>query len=76
MGASASDRKTAEKLAEYIRVGRARNRWTQAEFAQRVGLSTPYVSEIERGIADPQLSTVERIAGELGLSLSLIESAA
>lgn len=43
---------------------------TQEEIAERAGYTGKYVSEIERGLRDPPLTTLERIAvSGLGCSL-------
>jgi transcriptional regulator with XRE-family HTH domain len=43
---------------------------TQEEVAERAGFSGKYVSEIERGLRDPPLTTLERIAVD-GLGCTL-----
>jgi DNA-binding XRE family transcriptional regulator len=45
---------------------------TQAELAQAVGVSRPYIASIESGRANPSLRTVEDIAAALGLELQLL----
>ena len=42
---------------------------TQAEFARRVGVSQPTISDILRGVHSPSVSLLKRIAHETGLSL-------
>ena len=37
---------------------------TQSEFAQRIGVSTSFVTEIEKGRKAPSFSTIDRIAQE------------
>jgi len=36
----------------------------------RAGLSHPFLSQLERGLARPSLASIERIAGALGVSVS------
>lgn len=43
---------------------------TQVQIAERAGLDVSYVSQLERGLRDPSLSSIEALAGALGLSLS------
>lgn len=45
---------------------------TQQQVAQRVGVSRSYVSKLETGMIDPDLSMVERIAEALGLDVQLV----
>jgi len=42
---------------------------TQAEFARRVGVSQPTISDILRGVHSPSVNLLKRIAQETGLSL-------
>lgn len=43
---------------------------TQAELAERAQLDVSYISQLERGLRDPSLSSMESLAGALGLSMS------
>lgn len=43
---------------------------TQADLAERAALDVSYVSQLERGLRDPSLSSLDALAGALGLSLS------
>jgi transcriptional regulator with XRE-family HTH domain len=43
---------------------------TQEEVAQRCGVQAGEVSRIERGLRDPQVSTVERLAAAVEVSPS------
>jgi transcriptional regulator with XRE-family HTH domain len=42
---------------------------TQAELGKRAGLSQPKIAKIERGDANPELRTLGRLAGALGISV-------
>lgn len=42
---------------------------TQAELAERAALDVSYVSQMERGLRDPSLSSIEALAHALGMSL-------
>lgn len=46
--------------------------WTQQQVASRVGLTSKYISEIERGLRDLPLSTLQRVV-EDGLDAVLVE---
>ena len=39
----------------------------QDEVAERAGLSTSYISAVERGVANPKLDTVESLAKGIGV---------
>ena len=44
--------------------------WTQEELAHRSGLNRSYMSDVERGRSDVSLSTLQKIARPLGISLA------
>jgi transcriptional regulator with XRE-family HTH domain len=52
-----------------IRLRRERG-LTQAELANRLGVSQPRIAEVEAGDANPRLITLSKIAHALGVSLS------
>lgn len=56
-------RRVTRMLAE----ARERRGLTQAEVARRMGTSQPAIARLERGEADPRLSTVERYAQVVGI---------
>ncbi|TWH45151.1 helix-turn-helix domain-containing protein [Sporomusa sp. KB1] len=43
---------------------------SQEELAARVGLHRTYISQLERGLKSPSLRTIEKICGELCISLT------
>lgn len=45
---------------------------TQAEFSKAFGLTLRQLSELERGLANPTVKTLTRLAGPLGLMVGLI----
>jgi DNA-binding XRE family transcriptional regulator len=59
----------AERTRALVRAladARERAGLTQAEVARRMGTTQPAVARLERGDADPRLSTVERYAQVVG----------
>ena len=44
--------------------------FSQEELSARVGLHRTYISQLERGLKSPSLRTMEKICGELGISLT------
>jgi transcriptional regulator with XRE-family HTH domain len=68
----------ALRLGKNLATCRKARHWTQAEFAERVGVDTETVSRFERGAALPSLSTLERLAHVARVSLAelLTESSA
>jgi transcriptional regulator with XRE-family HTH domain len=53
-----------------LRRARLDREMTQEEVAERSGVHATEVSRIESGKRDPQVSTVERLAGAVGLTAS------
>lgn len=43
---------------------------TQAELAQRIGVTTQAISSFEKGTKAPKMETVKRIAEALGISVA------
>lgn len=58
-------------LAETLREERLRAGLTQSELAERIGTKKTYISRLENGKADVQLSTLFRIFEGLGKRVSL-----
>ncbi len=58
-------------LAETLREERLRAGLTQSELAERIGTKKTYISRLENGKADVQLSTLFRIFEGLGRRVSL-----
>lgn len=75
MADSAAPRKAMDVFAESVRVARARRQWSQAEVAEKAGTTADRIGQIESGAVDPRLSTVERVAGALGLTVTIGEAA-
>lgn len=63
-----SDGDGAERLGEIIRHQRELSELSMRQFADLVGISNPYLSQIERGLRDPSERVVESIARALQLS--------
>jgi transcriptional regulator with XRE-family HTH domain len=56
-------------FGDALRAARKRAGWSQTELAQRSGVHLNTVSQVERGSADPRLSTLQALGNTLGLSL-------
>ena len=54
-------------LGDQIRSIRKRQEITLKELAEKTGLSIGYISQIERSLTDPSLSTLRKISGALGV---------
>lgn len=61
----------AAKLAENLEKARDIAGITQKELAERTGIYQADISKIERGIANPSLSTLKRLADGMGMELQL-----
>lgn len=61
----------AAKLADNLTKARDIAGITQKELAERTGIYQADISKIERGIANPSLSTLKRLADGMGMELQL-----
>jgi transcriptional regulator with XRE-family HTH domain len=64
----ASDER-AERLGEIIRRQRELSALSMRQFADLVGISNPYLSQIERGLREPSERVLEGIAAALQVSV-------
>ncbi len=62
--------KTLGFLAEELKVRRQKLGLSQDRLAEKTGLSMAQISEIERGIANPTLLTLEKIADSFGIPVA------
>ena len=60
------------KLGDRIRKLRSRKGWSQEEFAAVSGLHRTYVSGVERGVRNPTVVVLEKIAKALKVATSLL----
>ena len=58
--------------AELLKEERKRQKLTQKQLGERIGKKREYISALERGKTDMQLSTFMLIANALGLRFSLV----
>ena len=56
----------SKRLKDY----RKENDLSQEQFAEKAGISLPLLSELERGIANPTLQTLEKIAHAMDLAVA------
>lgn len=57
-----------DTLARNVRLRRARLRISQEELAARAGVDRTTVSNVERGVYDTGLDTIEKLAGAFGIA--------
>jgi transcriptional regulator with XRE-family HTH domain len=62
-------------FGDALRAARKRVGWSQTELAQRSGVHLNTVSQVERGSADPRLSTLQALGAVLGVNLQVSVSA-
>ena len=61
-------RSTPPTLGEFIRRQREINELSMRQLARMVGISNPYLSQIERGLREPSDRVLEAIARQLEVS--------
>lgn len=57
---------------ESIRRARKRRDMTLSQVAEKTGLSVSFLSDLERGISDPSLSTLKRLADCFGVPVAYL----
>lgn len=62
--------KITEQIAQHVRLEREVRGWSQADLAQRAGVSRAAVSKIERGEMSPTAVLLVRLAGAFDLTLA------
>ena len=65
------NRNITQRIGKNIAHARKASGRTQAEIAERIGIDTVSLSRIERGVVTPSISTLEKIADELNISILL-----
>ena len=61
-------------LGARVRSLRQERGWTLKDLGREAGLSHPFLSQLERGLARPSVGSVERIARALGVAVGLLWS--
>lgn len=64
-----SARLAAQRLGMAVRAGRRARRWTQAQLAERVGVSVVTIGKVERGDPSVALGTAYEAAALVGVDL-------
>ena len=59
------------QLAEAVRSRREELGWSQRQLADRAGMTQPGVARFEAGGTTPTIPVLERLAGALGLQLTI-----
>ena len=67
-----NDRNFAESLGEIVRRQRELANLSMRQFAKTVGISNPYLSQIERGLREPSEQVAEAIATALQTSIETL----
>ncbi len=57
-----------KKLGEHLKKFRQEKGMSQGDIARKLGIHRSYISGIERGVRNPTIKNVERIAVALGVS--------
>lgn len=58
-----------------MRAARQASGISQEELAHRAGLHRTFISQLERGVKSPTLTTMDRVAGALGVPLASLLAA-
>src|SRR3954453_9320664 len=71
-----TDGERAERLGEIIRRQRELSALSMRQFADLVGISNPYLSQIERGLREPSERVLEGIAKSLSVPVEALREQA
>ncbi len=63
------DRKLARRFGERLQQLRRGAGLSQLDLGVTIGMSTPFISGLERGIRQPSLQSLRKLAGGLGVTL-------
>lgn len=58
------------EFGAHIKKLRKEKKWSQDEMAEKSGLTPAYLSAVERGIANPRLDTIKKLATGFGIPTS------
>lgn len=58
------------KLGEHLRLIRKQNKLTLKNLSQLADLSVPYLSDMERGVVNPSVDTLQKVAKAYGMKVS------
>lgn len=61
---------TVKKFGQVLRQLREQNKWTQEDLAAELNVDRTYVSQLERGIKNPSLKTMAKLAKVLSVQVS------
>ena len=59
-----------EELAEKLKAFRSTNRLTLKQLAEKAGCTDAYLSQLERGLANPSVMILKKIATALGVKVA------
>ena len=65
-------RSTQQKIGRRVRELRNQKGWTQEQLEEHSGLDRTYISDIERGVRNPSVKSIEKIAKALKVKASEI----
>lgn len=57
------------KFGKRVRTIRLKKRMSQGDIARKLGVSVSYISQIERGIENLSLKSIEKLAKAIGVSV-------
>ncbi len=70
--ADEAGREEARKLGARIRQFRVARGWTQEQLAEHAGVHYKYLGDVERGVRNPALFNIARIARALGVPVVVL----
>ena len=66
------ERNLRKNIGQKIKLARTKEKYTQEELAEKLSLSTRYISQLERGIAFGSATTITSICNALNISSNFL----
>lgn len=63
------EKRATRNLSRHLRELRLKLGWSQEELAERMGSDRTYISDMERGMRNPSLKTLARLASTLDVTI-------
>lgn len=60
---------TSQKFGKRIKIERIMRDWTMEQLAEKAGLGTTTIGQVENGSSSPTLDTIEKLANALGFKI-------